>query len=57
VIAVDLFCGLGWDEAARELGIEPLGIDLDADVCATRAERGLRTLPADVSALEPQPVA
>ena len=51
--AVDLFAGVGWDEAARELGIEPLGIDVDADVCATRDVRGLRTLQADVATLDP----
>jgi DNA (cytosine-5)-methyltransferase 1 len=50
---VDLFCGVGWDLAARDLGLDPLGIDVDADVCATREALGMRTLQGDVSALDP----
>lgn len=53
--AVDLFGGPGgWDVAARELGIDPLGIEWDDAACATRAAAGLRTLQADVAALTPQ---
>jgi DNA (cytosine-5)-methyltransferase 1 len=53
-IALDLFAGVGWDIAARELGINPLGIDIDQDVCATREACGMWTLRADVSALNPE---
>lgn len=52
--AIDLFAGAGgWDLAARQLGIEPLGIELDQDACATRDAAGFRTLQADVAALDP----
>lgn len=52
--ALDLFAGPGgWDEGARELGIEPLGIEWDEAACATREARGHRTLRADVAALDP----
>jgi DNA (cytosine-5)-methyltransferase 1 len=51
---VDLFAGVGWDLAGRELGIDPLGIDTDPDVCATREALGMRTLQADVAALVPR---
>lgn len=51
---VDLFAGPGgWDGAARALGLDPLGIECDDAACATRAEVGLRTLQADVAALNP----
>jgi len=54
VSVVDLFAGLGgWDHAARQLGIDPLGIEWNADACATREAVGLRTLHADISALDP----
>lgn len=56
--AIDLFAGAGgWDLAARELGIEPLGIELDSDACATREAVGMPTLQADVSSLDPQDLA
>lgn len=51
---VSLFSGsvAGWDWAARDLGLgDPLGIELDADACATRAAAGLWTLRADVATL------
>lgn len=52
---IDGFAGPGgWDVAARALGVDPLGIELDDAACATRAAAGLRTLQADVSALDPQ---
>lgn len=51
---VDLFAGPGgWDVAARWLGLEPLGIEWDAAACETRGAAGLRTLQADVAALDP----
>jgi DNA (cytosine-5)-methyltransferase 1 len=53
-MVIDLFAGPGgWDLAARELGIEPLGIEFDDAACATREAAGLRTLQADVAALDP----
>ena len=52
--ALDLFAGPGgWDVAARELGLDPLGIEYDDAACATRRAAGLRTLQADVAALDP----
>lgn len=50
---IDLFAGVGWDVAARELGLDPLGIEWDVDACATRKALGMRTVQADVSALDP----
>lgn len=50
VSTVDLFAGPGgWDEAAATLGLRPLGIELDAAACATRAAAGHLTVRADVS--------
>lgn len=50
----DLFAGPGgWDVAARELGLDPLGIEYDDAACATREAAGLRTLQTDVAALDP----
>jgi len=50
---LDLFAGPGgWDLAARELGIDPLGIEWDDAACATREAAGLRTLQADVAGLD-----
>lgn len=52
--ALDLFAGPGgWDYAAAGLGLDPLGIEHDDAACATRAAAGLRTVQADVSALDP----
>ena len=52
--AVDLFAGPGgWDYGARELGLDPLGIEFDDAACATREAAGLRTEQADVAALDP----
>ena len=51
---VDLFAGLGgWDHAARQLDIDPLGIEWNPDACATRDAVGLHTLHADISQLDP----
>ena len=52
--AIDLFAGPGgWDVAARELGIDPLGIEIDNAACATREAAGLRTVQASVAELDP----
>lgn len=51
---IDLFAGPGgWDLAATELGLDPLGIEWDDAACQTREANGLRTLQADVSTLDP----
>lgn len=51
---IDLFAGPGgWDLAARDLGMDPLGIEWDDAACATRRAAGLRTLQADVAQLDP----
>jgi DNA (cytosine-5)-methyltransferase 1 len=51
---IDLFAGAGgWDLGARSLGIDPLGLELDADTCATRRAAGLPTLEGDVAATDP----
>ena len=42
---VDLFAGMGgWDLAARQLDVDPLGIEHNPDACATREAAGLATL-------------
>lgn len=52
---LDLFAGPGGvDVGARSLGLNPLGIEFDADACATREAAGLRTVQADVAQLDPQ---
>lgn len=51
--AIDLFAGVGWGLAARELGVDELGIDIEPTVKATRDQLGMRTLLADVSQLDP----
>lgn len=56
--AIDLFAGPGgWDVGARELGIDPLGVEYDGSACATRDAAELRTLAGDVAALDPREVA
>lgn len=51
---VDLFAGAGgWDLGARDLGIDPLGIEWMPEACATRRAAGLPTLEADVALLDP----
>lgn len=48
--ALDLFAGAGgWDEAARLLGFNPLGIEIDEAACATRRAAGHRTTLGDVA--------
>jgi site-specific DNA-cytosine methylase len=51
---VDLFAGAGgWDVAAFDFGIEPLGIELDDIACLTREAAGLPTLKANAAELDP----
>lgn len=46
---VDLFAGPGgWDCAAHQLGLRPIGIERDADTCATRRAAGLHTIQAEL---------
>jgi DNA (cytosine-5)-methyltransferase 1 len=48
MVVADLYAGIGgWDLAARELGMDPLGIEWDPWACATRRAAGLRTARAD----------
>jgi DNA (cytosine-5)-methyltransferase 1 len=48
---IDPFGGPGgWGVGAWALGIDEIGIELDAAACATRAAAGLRTVRADVAA-------
>ena len=49
--AVDLFAGPGgWDIAARDLGINVVGIEIDDSACDTREAAGLATRRGDVRA-------
>lgn len=53
--AVDICAGAGgWSKAARDLGMEVLGIEWDADACETRQQAGLPTLLGDVTILNPR---
>lgn len=48
-LSVDLFGGGGgWDLGAQAAGVNPIGIELDPDACATRAAAGLTTIRADL---------
>jgi len=53
---VDLMGGAGgWDLGAQLAGMpDPLGVEWDADACATRIAAHLPTLEADVAALDPR---
>lgn len=52
--AIDLFAGPGgWDIAARNFGIETLGIEWDRYACATRRAAGLKTIEGDVTMYGP----
>jgi DNA (cytosine-5)-methyltransferase 1 len=55
VTVIDLFAGgaRGWCHAARQLGLDPLGIELDDAACRVSQAAGFPTLQADVSALDP----
>lgn len=50
-MTLDAFSGVGWDLGAQTLGLDPIGIDHDAAVCATRGVLGMPTIRADVAAL------
>jgi DNA (cytosine-5)-methyltransferase 1 len=55
---LDLFSGAGgWDLAARELGLDPIGVEKWEPAISTRGAAGFRTLRADVAALDPHSVA
>lgn len=48
---LDLFAGPGgWSQGLSTLGVREVGIEIDADVCATRAAAGHTTIRADVAA-------
>jgi DNA (cytosine-5)-methyltransferase 1 len=52
---VDLFAGPGGlDQAARELGIDSIGIEFDRDACATRTAASHRTVQGDVRGHGPE---
>lgn len=52
--AVDQFCGIGWGFAARELGIEEYGIDIEPTVELTRKSLGWTdTVRADILDIDP----
>jgi DNA (cytosine-5)-methyltransferase 1 len=52
---LDLCAGPGgWDLPAVELGLTPLGIELDPATCATRAAAGLETVQASIADLDPR---
>lgn len=51
---VDLFAGCGgWDLGARDLGIDPIGLEFDRWACSTRAAIGLQTIRCDISTYPP----
>lgn len=51
---VDLFAGPGgWDVAARDLGLHPIGIEFDRSACETRKAAGLATVAGDVREFGP----
>lgn len=51
---IDAFAGPGgWDVGAHQVGLEPIGIEIDADACLTRAAAGLRTVRADLLSFVP----
>jgi len=51
---VDLFCGCGgWDEGARQLGLDTVGIELDGDAVATARAAGGHVIHGDVTTMHP----
>jgi DNA (cytosine-5)-methyltransferase 1 len=49
---VDLFAGPGgWSLGLKALGLEDVGVELDADIAATRESLGLQTIHADVTSI------
>lgn len=56
-LILDLFAGPGgWSQACRTLHLDEIGVELDADACATRMAAGHVTVRADVSALATSPM-
>lgn len=52
---IDLFAAAGgWSEGLRMLGLVELGIEIDADACATARAAGHERLQANVSVLSPR---
>lgn len=52
----DLFSGArGWDVAARQFGIDPVGFEKDADACATARAAGMPTVEVDLTDITPPP--
>lgn len=52
--AIDLFAGPGgWEVGARDLDLDILGVEWDADAVATRKAARMLTVQADVAALDP----
>ena len=50
---IDLFAGAGgWDLGARELGIDPIGLEIMQEACDTRRAAGLRTMQCDIAAVD-----
>lgn len=50
----DLFAGPGgWDEAASQIGLRPLGIEYEPNACATAVAAGHRRKQIDVRRLDP----
>jgi DNA (cytosine-5)-methyltransferase 1 len=43
------FAGIGWSEALRDLGLEDIGFELNADACRTRQAAGHKTVRCDVT--------
>ena len=53
---VDLFAGPGgWSEGMASIGIRDIGLEWDADACATRAAAGHATVRCDVGDYPPDP--
>jgi DNA (cytosine-5)-methyltransferase 1 len=49
---VDLFAGPGgWSLGLKSLGLEDVGVEMDADIAATREALGLQTIHADVRSI------
>src|SRR5699024_2819882 len=52
---IDLFAGPGgFDVAAHWLGISSIGVEFDANACATRRAAGLETRFEDVTKVRPE---
>lgn len=53
ITATDLFCGVGWGAACRDLGIIERGIDIEPTVGTVRSAMGWATTTADLLNLDP----